>query len=56
MMFNFLMFLDQHFGDGDRWEDRDATPLDWPIALLLGLLAVAGGVYVVVRLWQSTLY
>lgn len=53
-MLDFWMFLNQQFGDGGRWEDHDARSLDWPIALMLCLLAVAGVVYLVFHLWLTT--
>ncbi len=54
-MLNFLMFLNQDFGDSDRGEDYDATRSRWPFAALFCLLTLAAGAYVIARLWLSTL-
>jgi hypothetical protein len=54
-MLDFLIFLNQEFGDSDRGEDYDATRSHWPFTALFCLLTVAAGAYAIARLWLSTL-
>jgi hypothetical protein len=54
-MLDFLIFLNEEFGDGDRRDDYEATQSCWPLAALLCLLTLAAGAYAVAHLWLRTL-
>jgi hypothetical protein len=54
-MLNFLIFLNQEFGDSDRGEDYHAARSHWSLAALFCLLTAVAGAYAVARLWLSTL-
>lgn len=54
-MLNFLIFLNQEFGNSGRREDYDTTRSHWPFAAFFCLVGVAAGAYAVAHLWLSTL-